>query len=69
MFTHTGQVWSIHYDGKEVTSLKLFNPIAGEVKFFEGAENQGKRIIYPGIVNKEKDATRQGRGQMDLTCV
>jgi hypothetical protein len=34
MDTHTGQVWSVHYEAKEATSLKFFNPIAGEIQIF-----------------------------------
>ena len=34
MDSHTGQVWSVRYDAKEVTSLKIFNPIAGEMHIF-----------------------------------
>mgnify|MGYP001075545585 FL=1 len=34
MDTHTGQVWSVQYEAKEATSLKLFNPFAGEVQIF-----------------------------------
>jgi hypothetical protein len=34
MDTHTGQVWSVHYEANETTSLKIFNPIAGELKIF-----------------------------------
>jgi hypothetical protein len=34
MDTHTGQVWSVQYEAKEAISLKLFNPIAGEVHIF-----------------------------------
>jgi hypothetical protein len=32
--THTGQVWSVRYEAKEATSLKIFNPIAGEMHVF-----------------------------------
>jgi heme/copper-type cytochrome/quinol oxidase subunit 2 len=34
MDTHTGQVWSAHYEAKETISLKIFNPIAGEMHVF-----------------------------------
>jgi hypothetical protein len=34
MDTHTGQVWSAHYEAKEATSLKIFNPKAGELQVF-----------------------------------
>jgi hypothetical protein len=34
MDTHTGQVWSVQSYAKETTSLKLFNPIAGEFQIF-----------------------------------
>jgi hypothetical protein len=34
MDTHTGQVWSVHYEANEATNLKLFNPIAGELQTF-----------------------------------
>jgi len=32
--THTGKVWSVNHEGKEATSLKLFNTIAGEIQIF-----------------------------------
>ena len=34
MDTHTGYVWSVHYEVKETTSLTIFNPIAGELQTF-----------------------------------
>ena len=32
MDTHTGEVWSVNYEAKETASLKIFNPIAGELQ-------------------------------------
>jgi hypothetical protein len=32
--THTGQVWSVHYEANVATSLKLFNSFAGELQTF-----------------------------------
>jgi hypothetical protein len=34
MDTHTGEVWSVNYESKETSSLKIFNPIAGESQIF-----------------------------------
>ena len=34
MDTHSGQVWSVRYEANETTSLKIFNPIAGEMHVF-----------------------------------
>jgi hypothetical protein len=34
MDTHTGEVWSVNYEKKEAVSLKIFNPIAGELQIF-----------------------------------
>ena len=34
MDTHTGEVWSVNYEARETASLKIFNPIAGELQIF-----------------------------------
>jgi hypothetical protein len=43
MDTHTGHVWSVHYEAKETTSMTIFNPIAGELQTFP------KRLSAKGI--------------------
>ncbi len=43
MDTHTGYVWSVHYEAKETTSMTIFNPIAGELQTFP------KRLSAKGI--------------------
>jgi len=34
MDTHTGEVWSVNYEARETASLKILNPIAGEMNVF-----------------------------------
>ena len=34
MDTHTGEVWSVNYEARETASLKIHNPIAGEMHVF-----------------------------------
>ena len=34
MDTHTGEVWSVDYEARQTASLKIFNPIAGELQIF-----------------------------------
>ena len=34
MDTHTGEVSSVNYEARQTASLKIFNPIAGEMHVF-----------------------------------
>jgi hypothetical protein len=34
MDTHTGEVWSVNYEARQTASLKIFNPIPGDLQIF-----------------------------------